>query len=154
MTICDPMDCSLHQASPSMGFSRQEYRSGLPFPSPGCLPDPGIEPRSSALQVDALPSKPAGKLLKLLSKISLSISSERFNMVLSLSLLQWSWDTDIEIYLSVFQRHSLQGFVPMTEPWIYELDNITKIWLHFIDSKSWNFSSGNSPSFQMINELD
>ena len=99
-------------------------------------------------------SKPTGKLLKLLSKISLSISSERFNMVPSLSLLQWSWDTDIEIYLSVFQRHSLQGFVPMTEPWIYELDNITKIWLHFIDSKSWNFSSGNSPSFQMINELD
>jgi len=38
-----------------MGFSRQEYWSGLPFPSPGDLPDPGIEPRSSALQVDAYP---------------------------------------------------------------------------------------------------
>ena len=38
-----------YQASPSMGFSRQEYWSGLPFPSPGDLPDPGIEPRSSAL---------------------------------------------------------------------------------------------------------
>ena len=43
-----------HQASPSMGFSRQEYWSGLPFPSPGDLPDPGIEPRSPALQADAL----------------------------------------------------------------------------------------------------
>ena len=38
-----------HQAPPSMGFSRQEYWSGLPFPSPGDLPDPGIEPRSPAL---------------------------------------------------------------------------------------------------------
>ena len=40
----------VHQAPPSMGFSRQEYWSGLPFPSPGDLPDPGIEPRSPALQ--------------------------------------------------------------------------------------------------------
>ena len=38
-----------HQAPPSMGFFRQEYWSGLPFPSPGDLPDPGIEPRSPAL---------------------------------------------------------------------------------------------------------
>ena len=45
----------------SMGFSRQEYWSGLPFPSPGGLPDPGIEPRSPALQSDALPSEPPGK---------------------------------------------------------------------------------------------
>ena len=37
-----------YQAPPSMGFSRQEYWSGLPFPSPGDLPDPGIEPRSPA----------------------------------------------------------------------------------------------------------
>ena len=47
-----------YQAPPSMGFSRQEYWSGLPFPSPGDLPDPGIEPRSSTLQADALPSEP------------------------------------------------------------------------------------------------
>ena len=46
-----------HQAPPSMGFSRQEYWSGLPFPSPGDLPDPGIEPRSPALQADALTSE-------------------------------------------------------------------------------------------------
>ena len=38
-----------YQAPPSMGFSRQEYWSGVPFPSPGDLPDPGIEPRSPAL---------------------------------------------------------------------------------------------------------
>ena len=40
-----------------MGFSRQEYWSALPFPSPGDLPDPGIEPRSPALQADALTSE-------------------------------------------------------------------------------------------------
>ena len=49
------------QAPPSMGFSRQEYWSGLLFPSPGDLPDPGIELRSPALQVDALTSEPPGK---------------------------------------------------------------------------------------------
>ena len=50
-----------HQASPSMGFSRQEYWSGLPFPSPGDLSDPGMEPRSPALPADALTSEPPGK---------------------------------------------------------------------------------------------
>ena len=50
-----------HQAPPSMGFSRQEYRSGLPFPSPGDLPDPGIEPWSPAFQADTLTSEPRGK---------------------------------------------------------------------------------------------
>ena len=44
-----------------MGFSRQEYWSGLPVPSPGDLPDPGIEPGSPALQADTLPSEPPGK---------------------------------------------------------------------------------------------
>ena len=47
-----------HQAPPSMGFSRQEYWRGLPFPAPGDLPDPGIEPKSPALQTDALTSEP------------------------------------------------------------------------------------------------
>ena len=50
-----------YQASPSMGFSRQEYWSGVPLPSPGDLPDPGIEPWSSALEADALTSEPPGK---------------------------------------------------------------------------------------------
>ena len=50
-----------YQAPPSMGFSRQEYQSGVPLPSPGDLPNPGIEPRSPALQADALPSQPPVK---------------------------------------------------------------------------------------------
>ena len=47
-----------HQAPLSMGFPRQEYWSGLPFPSPGDLPDPGIKPGSPSLQADALTSEP------------------------------------------------------------------------------------------------
>ena len=50
-----------NQAPLSMGFSRQKYWSGLPFPSPGYVPNPGIEPGSPALQADALPSEPPGK---------------------------------------------------------------------------------------------
>ena len=52
-----------YQAPPSMGFSRHEYWSRLPFPSPGDLPRPGIEPRSPALQADPLLSEPPGKPL-------------------------------------------------------------------------------------------
>ena len=50
-----------YQALPSMGYSRQEYWSGLPFPSPGDLPNPGIEPGSPALKADTLTSEPPGK---------------------------------------------------------------------------------------------
>ena len=49
------------QAPPCMGSPKQEYWSGLPFPSPGDLPDPGIEPETPELQSDALPSEPPGK---------------------------------------------------------------------------------------------
>ena len=57
LTLCDPMNCN-HQAPLSMGFSWQEYWSGLPSPSPGDLPNPGIKPESPmspALQADSLP---------------------------------------------------------------------------------------------------
>ena len=50
-----------YQALPSMGFSMQDCWSGLPFPSPGDLPNPGIKPASPTLQADALSSEPAGK---------------------------------------------------------------------------------------------
>ena len=58
--LCNPWTVA-HQAPPSMGFSRQEYWSGLPFPSPGDLPNPGIKPRPPALQADSLPAEPPGK---------------------------------------------------------------------------------------------
>ena len=50
-----------YQTPLSMEFSRQEYSNGLPFPSPGGLPNPGIKPGSPALQTDALLSEPLGK---------------------------------------------------------------------------------------------
>ena len=67
--VCDTVNCSVvsdsvtlwnraHQAPLSMGFSRQEYWSGLPCPPPGNLPNPGIEPRSPTLQVDSLLTEP------------------------------------------------------------------------------------------------
>ena len=62
--LCPPLHDPLtiaHLAPLFMGFSRQEYWSGLPFPSPGDLPDPGIKPRSPALQTDSLPSDLQGK---------------------------------------------------------------------------------------------
>ena len=53
LTVCDPMDC--------MEFCRPEYWSGQPFPSPGDLPNPGMEPRSPTLQADSVPVEPPGK---------------------------------------------------------------------------------------------
>ena len=52
-SLCNTMDCSPPQVPLSMGFSRKKYWSGLPFPSPGDLPDPRIEPGSPALQADS-----------------------------------------------------------------------------------------------------
>ena len=56
LTLCGPVDS--RQAPLSMGFSRQEFWGGLPFPPPGDFPDPGIEPRSPTLQADPLPFEP------------------------------------------------------------------------------------------------
>ena len=60
-----------YQAPPSMGFSRQEYWSGLPFPSLGDLHNPGIEPRFPALEAGALTSEPPGKLIAICKRIKL-----------------------------------------------------------------------------------
>ena len=65
------------QAPLSMGFLRQGYWSGLPFPAPGDLPDPGIEPRSPTLEEDTLTSEPPGKILGS-SSVSPSVVSDSF----------------------------------------------------------------------------
>ena len=69
LTLCNSMDYKAHQSPLSMEFSRQEHWNGLPFPSPGDLPDPGIKPRSPVLQADSLPSEPPGKLFPTAAKI-------------------------------------------------------------------------------------
>ena len=61
LTLCDPMDYSLPGFSVHGEFSRQESSSGLPCPPPGDLTNPGIKPRSPALQTDSLSSEPPGK---------------------------------------------------------------------------------------------
>ena len=62
----------VYQAPLFVGFSRQEYWSGLPFLSPGDLPNPGMEPRSPALQADALLSEPPGKPLSMCIEMQIS----------------------------------------------------------------------------------
>ena len=59
--LCDPLGTAAHKVPLSMGFSRKEYWSRLPFLSPGDLPNPQIEPRSPALGADSLPAEPWGK---------------------------------------------------------------------------------------------
>ena len=81
-----------NQAPPSTGFSRQEYWNGSPFPSPGDLPDPGIEPGSPTLQADSLPSEPPGKLSHFISqshledacdtKITLSVLTDNLPVII------------------------------------------------------------------------
>ena len=63
LTLATPWTVA-HQAPLSVRFLRQDYKSGLPFPSPGDLADPGIKPKSPALQVVSFLSEPKGKLLK------------------------------------------------------------------------------------------
>ena len=95
-----------HQAPPSMGFSRQEYWSGLPFPSPGDLPNPGIEPRSPALQADTLNSEPPGKSLELKR-----VEGKGFHPPLQpfwlsilwhLTLTVSHWETWLKVYLLIW----------------------------------------------------
>ena len=60
LTLCDPAVCSPLRLLSLWGVTREEYWSGLPYPSPGDLPNPGIEPRSATLQADSLPAEPQG----------------------------------------------------------------------------------------------
>ena len=87
------------QAPPSMGFSRQEYWSGLPFPSPEDLPASGIEPGSPILQADALPSKPPGKLREM---------KENYKFIIGANILKMKKNITLKILSeNVFQKSSL-----------------------------------------------
>ena len=99
-----------HQAPLSMGFSRQEYWSGLPFLSPGDLPNPGIKPRSPALQVYTLTSEPPGKLFK----------HVQFSSVQSLShvwLFANPWTVAHQVPLSMgFSKQEYWSGLPFPSP--------------------------------------
>ena len=75
-----------YQAPPSLGFSREECWSGLPFPSPGVLPDPGIEPRSPTFQADALTSEPPGKREEELKSLLMKVKEESEKVGLKLNI--------------------------------------------------------------------
>ena len=66
LTLCDPMNYIAHKVPLSMEFSRQEYWSRLPFPSPRDPPKPGIEPESPALRADSLLAEPPVIMVKFL----------------------------------------------------------------------------------------
>ena len=77
-----------HQAPLPMEFSRQEYWSGLPFPSPRHLPDPWIKPQSPTLQADSLPSEPPGKP-SLFLRVTILDTSEKWNCAMLNSNQYW-----------------------------------------------------------------
>ena len=79
LTLCDSIDYS-HQAFLSMGFPREEYWSGLPFPSPEDLPDPGFEPKCPALTGGFFTTEPPGKPMLVLSEHYSFGSDTVFNM--------------------------------------------------------------------------
>ena len=97
-----------HQAPTSMGFSRQEYWSGLPFPSPGDLPKPGIEPRSPTLQADALTSEPPGKpktpinRWKPPTKSFFCFHMEGNFWIIHLTVYKWAWRSKNKFGRNIF----------------------------------------------------
>ena len=87
LTLCKPMTVAC-QTPLSMGFPRQEYWSGfLTPPSPGYIPDPGLEPTSLALQMDYLPTKPWRKPFKTLYRQEITIFSTYFFQIITCSSL-------------------------------------------------------------------
>ena len=89
MSNCATSWTAAHPAPLSMEFPRQEYCNGLPFQSPGDLPDPGIEPGSPALQADSLPSEPPGKLVKTHHTGMSYIKVKEYGQILSLMKLKF-----------------------------------------------------------------
>ena len=81
-TLCDPKDCNPPVIHESMGFSREEYWSGLPCTSPGDLPDPGIEPSSPVWQADSLSYEPQGSLAIFKYPPQIPLKSQRMSLLL------------------------------------------------------------------------
>ena len=133
LTLCDPVDCNLL-------FSRQEYWSVLSFPSPGDLPDPGIEPRSPALEADALTSEPPGKrITEYYLKLICSEFMKGLYPVLCISfwvtwsnflkeLQQWLLLLISDTYYKIISFHSILSCIFWHKYVIYEL-NFTFYWI-------------------------
>ena len=133
-----------YQAPPSMGFSRQECWSGLPFPSPGDLPNPGIEPRSPALQADTLPSEPPG--------MGFSKSNAKRELYSNTSLPQETRETPKNLTLHLKQ---LEKEV-MKNPKVSRRKEIIKIRAEISGKKKRYYSENQQKSwfFKKINKID
>ena len=94
-TLWDPMDCVARQAPLSMGFPRQKYWNGLPFPSPGDLPDPGIELVSPALAGGFFTTEPPGKPTVLLYSAFFHLRAFSLNIKYSQAILRYAWNWTI-----------------------------------------------------------
>ena len=99
-----------HQAPLSIGFSRQEYWNGMPFPTPGHLPNPAIKPGSPVLQADSLPSGPPGKLKDKDETFTISISHFPIPVVLTTQSL----DSSLGISWNESEMH-IPGAPPQTQ---------------------------------------
>ena len=115
LTLLDPIDCSWLGSSVH-GFSRQEYWSGLPFPPPGDLPNPGIEPGSPALQADSLPSDLPGKPIMWKVSIKLIYFLSHYLKQLFIHLFWLCWVFFVALRLSCPSACGILASQPGTEP--------------------------------------
>ena len=120
-----------NQAPLSMEFFRQEYWIGLPFPSPGDLPDPGIKPRSPALHADALLSEPPGKPLPRLQLVKY-VRLHTLLRIHQCSSSHWQWKWSVTCSLVSDSLRS-QGLKParLLCPWNFPGKN-TGVGCHFL----------------------
>ena len=107
-----------YQAPRSMGFSRQEYCSGLPFPFPEDLPDPGMEPRSPTLQANALPSESSGK-----PKMVKNLPAIPETRILSLG-----WEDPLEEGMGTHSSTLAQRNPMDRETWWATVHGVSKSW--------------------------
>ena len=99
-----------HQAPQSMGFSRQEYRSGLPFPSPGDPPDPGIEPRSAAFGQKCHQSPPEESEDQILSHSKDSMPPSKFILCKPFGFNIFPTGSINQLYRSIFLLYHAHAF--------------------------------------------
>ena len=121
LTLCNPMDCSLPR-SPSRGFFGQEYWSGLPFPAPEDLPNPGIEPGFPTLEADTLTSEPPGKPS---GTLSIRSNSSRDASYSANELCVWElakvWKLGMrwwQLYLTIVATVGMGNFLTKMRKWM------------------------------------
>ena len=144
MCVCVCVSCSVvsdsvtprsvaHQVPLFMEFSRQEFLSGLPFPFPGDLSNPGIEPRSPTWQADSLPSEPPGKPPNIYQKRSRSFVSDSLRPHgLQLIRLLCPWDfpgksTGVDCHFllqGIFLTQELNPGLPHCRQTFYHLSHL------------------------------